>query len=274
LESYRGVEERSWYGYPTREPEYRYRAPEYGYRTPEYERYRYEYEPRRESSRETRFLTAEEFEERLRRFFMEQESEKRMSELASFVYRELPDRMRMEIDKRVSEAVNPIKEMLSEIKSSIEEMSTRKPQEEPRKTLTAEDLERILAKERDIQQKEFDKRLLEMELKYNRELSEREKVQLQNQIKELNKQIEELSRELREAKTGRTAYDLAHEMIQAGKEIIKEDKPIRGVVREALGRPAQEKPPKRKESKASELSPEELESLGIPYESESEGEGE
>jgi prefoldin subunit 5 len=249
----------------TRGYEPHYGRPYYQYeRPPEYERRRFE-----ESPRETvRYVTIDDLERILAEHDARRVEKERADRLEEYVYRELPEKIMSKVDEKISSSIEPIKNMISDLKSMIAEI--RKQPEEPKNVITVEDFERILSKERDIQQKEFEKRMLELEMKYSRELSERERAQLENQIKELNRQIESLRDELDKTRTGRTAYDLAHEMIQAGKEIVKEDKPIRGIVREALGRPAQEKAPKRKESKTSELSIEELESLGIPYEEEEE----
>jgi hypothetical protein len=256
----------------TRETEHIYERPYYGRGYYTYERpFEYERMRREESTRETgRFVTIEDLERILTERDERRAEKERKERLEEYVYRELPNDIMSRVEKKISESMSAVKDEISELKSLIE--SIRAQPEEGRKSMSIEDFERMLSKEREIQQKEFDRRLLETELKYNRELSERERAQLQNQIKELNQQIESMRRELSEAKTGRTAYDLAHETIQATKEIIKEDKPLRGMVREAFGRPAQEKAPKRKESKASELTPEELEELGIPYEEEGEEE--
>jgi len=203
--------------------------------TPEYTRYepsRYyqppSYQPPSYQPPRGRPLTYEDLE----RFFEERERRREEEELRRKVYSDIP--------RMVDEKFGALQREIAEIKHMLESGAGTG-------TLTQEDIERILERERELHQKELERLQLQLRSEYDKELSERERKFLSERIEQLEKEIERLREESR---TGRRPEDIAYEVVKVGERVL-ETRPVRDMVRMVVGaRRIEGKPPELEETKS------------------------
>ena len=254
-------------GFPERieHIDYYYRRPryedEYVYREPHREPYREPYRYREPVFREygVRYVYPEEgrfgyiTRDDLDRYMHERDERRRISAIEDYIYRELPERLRRESREELKELESRLMEKVEGIKELIK--AGGEVAQEPE--ITKKDLEML--------KMDQEKRLTELEMEHSKKMGEMERKLLEERLKSTSKEVEELKKEVKEAKGAKTAYDIAHKLIDEGSKIVLQERPVRGMIRAFRGVSEKE----RKIEREGELTEEELEM--IPEESVEEG---
>jgi hypothetical protein len=243
--------------YPTYEREYRYGgyyppSPSERYGPPDYGGY-----ARTSGPTGPRPLTQEDLE----RWWREKEERQKREELERWVYRDLPEKVRKETEEKIESVKSELSSKIDEILSTLRDLKEgggKKSSEETSPLLKHLEEELRLTEERrkeDIErlEKEHEKELEKLmeQIRELREELKEERKQREEERRRFEEEKERLRAEAERSKTGRTAYDLAHEVVQTAKDWI-ETKPGERLVKVVFYGPT---PHKKKLEETEEAKP-------------------
>jgi F0F1-type ATP synthase membrane subunit b/b' len=257
-----------------RRPIYEHEPPRYGGYGGYYGGYGYRPEPgyyggyggyayRGEAPPGPKPITAEELE----RWWRDREERQRREELERWTFRELPDRLRSEMEQKIGAVKSELSGKLDEVISAIRELregGKAGGKEEPPllqylRTKHEDDKEEMRRmEERHRQEMEKLERDHEKELEKLREEMKTLREELKEERRLHKEEVERIRKEAEQSKTGRTAYDLAHETIQTAKEWL-ESRPGERMVKIVFGGPSKKlEETEEAKPKVEELLPKEL----------------